>query len=107
VFTLATGALSIQTLQLLQDGATFSRNLPKTPATLKAINHSTNPIAHRRSQGFPRRPTKASALRGVRGEPLTGVGVSGGAGDLLEFDGLDDHLCDRIRVYPQLPQPLP
>jgi hypothetical protein len=53
---------------------------------------------------MPRRPTRASALRGV---PLVGVGVGGSAGDSLEFDGLDDRLCDRIWVYPQFPQPLP
>jgi hypothetical protein len=47
-------------------------------------------LAHRRSQR-------------IAEEPLVGVGVGGGAGDLLEFDSFDDRLCDRIWIYPQFP----
>jgi hypothetical protein len=72
----------------------------KTPATLKAIDDTTEPDRAPQEPGNAEEIDESYCLVWSAGLPLTGVGVGGGAGDLMEFDGLDDRLCDRVRVYP-------
>jgi hypothetical protein len=62
-----------------------SLNSPKTPSPLKAIDDSTE-------------PDRAQQEPGITEETHKGFGLAWSAGGAI--DGLDDHLCDRIWIYP-------